>query len=76
MAWDFILKHPHWLEPDESPYLLGLPESFPTGPHTDIGSCGPSPSQCNTDADADYSLAHPLCKIATGPEPNCRGTWE
>lgn len=75
--WDFALNHPYWMAPQDSPYLKGLPDVIPQAPRdgTDIGTCGPAPSQCSGGPNNDYTTAHLLCKIATGPEQDCKGTF-
>ncbi|MCG3174539.1 MAG: hypothetical protein GMKNLPBB_02784 [Myxococcota bacterium] len=76
LLWSFILNHPYWVPPNRSPFRKGLPKAFPTGPHTTIGTCGPKPSQCSGDTDADYTKATPLCKVARTVETDCSGTWK
>ena len=51
--WDFLLNHPYWLAPGDSPYLQpGLPDFYPTWCEIGVGNATPrtgmclEPSQC------------------------------
>lgn len=46
--WDFVLDHPYWLEPGDSPYLNGgLPDSMPTWCAVGVGNAVPPPGTCD-----------------------------
>jgi len=46
--WDFLLDHPYWLGPGESPYNeLGLPASIPSWCAVGVGNAVPPPGVCD-----------------------------
>ncbi len=46
--WDFMLDHPYWLGPGESPYSdAGLPASMPTWCAIGVGNATPPPGTCD-----------------------------
>ena len=46
--WDFLLDHPYWLKPGESPYNEnGLPPSMPTWCAVGVGNATPPPGVCD-----------------------------
>lgn len=44
--WEFVLDHPYWLAPGESPYASGLPPSFPAWCGIGAGSSTPRTGSC------------------------------
>ena len=46
--WDFLLDHPYWLKPGESPYNVnGLPPSMPSWCAVGVGNATPPPGVCD-----------------------------
>jgi len=46
--WDFLLDHPYWLEPGQSPYITeGLAASMPTWCAVGVGNATPPPEVCD-----------------------------
>ena len=46
--WDFVLDHPYWLEPGDSPYLNGgLPDSMPDWCAVGVGNAVPPAGTCD-----------------------------
>ncbi len=48
--WDFILSHPYWLAPGESPLSAGLPDTMPEWCGVGMGSAVPRVGECTEPA--------------------------
>jgi len=47
--WDFVLAHPYWLAPGESPFVDGLPDQMPDWCAVGMGSAVPREGECFED---------------------------